>query len=155
AFGDSLTEGSLSLCFQQAPGLRAPSLIDDIARIRAAVSVPTSYPSQLQTMLASRYLTQMPVVINEGYGGETVDKTMFSGEGAEFGVDRLPDTLAQHQPEVLLLMEGINDIHQGTTPDDLVDDLRTMVQAGRSAGAIVYLGTLLPQREGACRNYAG
>lgn len=153
AFGDSLTEGSLSLCFVQAPGFRAPSFREDAALIRSAVNVPFSYPSQLQTLLRQRYTAQLPTVINEGRGGETVDETIFTGDGPT-GLDRLPAVLSVHQPEVLLLMHGINDIHQGTQPEDLVEGLRRMVQQGRSSGASVYLGTLLPQRLDACRNFA-
>jgi lysophospholipase L1-like esterase len=152
AFGDSLTDGSMSLCFQQRSATAEYSLLDDIALIRSAVNVPVSYPSQLEALLRARYSTQAPIVINEGWGGETADETRFSDDYN--GIDRLPDVLSQHQPEVLLLMEGINDIHQGTDPGDLVDTLRRMVQQARSRGVLVYLGTLLPQRAGACRNFA-
>jgi lysophospholipase L1-like esterase len=153
AFGDSMTEGSLSLCFVQSPRLRTLSFREDAALIRSAVNVPFSYPSQLQALLAQRYTAQKPTVINEGFGGETVVETMFTGEGLT-GLDRFPGVLSAHQPEVLLLMHGINDIHQGIRPVELVAGLRQLVQQARSRGIVVYLGTLLPQRLGACRNYA-
>ncbi len=140
AFGDSLTEGKLSAC---PFGLRPFSFDDYLADIRTAVNVPFSYPNQLRTQLAERYTTQSPVVINEGFGGETIDE----------GVDRLPDMLSRHRPDVLLLMEGINDVRGPDDIPDLIDGLRAMVQHARSEGVLVYLGTLLPQREGACRNF--
>lgn len=140
AFGDSLTEGKLSLC---PFGLRPFSFEDYLADMRTAVNVPFSYPNRLRALLADRYTTQTPVVINEGFGGERIDD----------GLDRLPDMLSQHRPEALLLMEGINDVRGPDDIPDLVDGLRGMVQQARSRGVLVYLGTLLPQRQGGCRNF--
>jgi len=154
AFGDSLTEGSLSLCFQQRPGMLRPTFREDAALVRSAVFNSFSYPSQLQDILRGWYSAQSPTVINEGYGGETVDETIYTGEDDVTGIQRLPGVLSLHQPEVLLLMHGINDIHQGTTPAELVSGLTVMVQEARGRGILVYLGTLLPQRIDACRNYA-
>jgi len=140
AFGDSLTEGKLSAC---PFGLRPFSFEDYLADMRTAVNVPFSYPNRLRDQLSDRYTTQNPVVINEGRGGETIDE----------GLDRLPDVLSQHRPDVLLLMEGINDVRGPDDIPDLIDGLRGMVQHARSRGVLVYLGTLLPQRQGACRNF--
>ncbi|MGE0705010.1 MAG: GDSL-type esterase/lipase family protein [Vicinamibacterales bacterium] len=141
AFGDSLTEGKLSAC---PFGLRPFSFEDYLADIRTAVNVPFSYPTQLRELLSDRYTTQSPVVINEGFGGETIDE----------GLDRLPDMLSRHQPDVLLLLEGANDLRGPDDIPDLIDGLRGMVQQARSRGVLVYVGTLLPQRDGACRNFA-
>lgn len=151
AFGDSITAGTLSNC---PGGIRPLSLLDDTLRLRAAVNVPTSYPTQLQTLLRNRYTMQLPTVVNEGVPGEPAGETMFTGEGSVTGSDRLPGVLSSENPEALLLMEGINDVHQGATTSNLVTTLRSMVQEARGRGIHVFLGTLLPQRIGACRNFA-
>jgi acyl-CoA thioesterase-1 len=120
---------------------------DDVPLLMAAVDVPNSYPAQLQTLLANRYSAQTPVVVNEGLPGERV----------EGGVTRLPGVLALHVPEVLLLQEGVNNLNSRNNPDDIpivVNGLRTMIREARNRGIQVLLGTLLPQRLGACRAYA-
>jgi len=101
-------------------------------------------------MLTSRYSGQSPPpgVANYGNPGEEV---------------RDPDTLARfmtmlsvENPQVVLLQEGINDVHDDGT--DAIPGIRTalqaMVQAARAKGAQVLLGTLLPERPGACRAFA-
>ncbi len=84
AFGDSLTAGVLS---------PAVTLL--------IVSPPDSYPFGLQSRLVSRYRQQTPVVLNEGNPGELASGT---------GVQRFRSVLLQNRPEVVLLMEGTNDL---------------------------------------------
>ena len=83
AFGDSLTEGKISL---------TPSLLVE--------SGPQSYPAKLQKLLMERYTSQQITMLNEGFGGEKVSES-FSRFGA---------ALSTHHPEVLLLMHGVNDL---------------------------------------------
>ncbi len=60
-------------------------------------------------------------------------------------------------PDVLLLMEGINDIHargdQAAHIGPLVQDLRTMIREARSRGIRVLVGTLLPEDRCGCRAF--
>ena len=83
-FGDSLTEGVISL---------SPTIL--------ALDLPGSYPSVLRNLLRARYPTQSLTMFNAGNAGEFA-----SGEG----VRRFRSTLIAHQPEVVLLMEGTNDL---------------------------------------------
>jgi lysophospholipase L1-like esterase len=129
AFGDSLTAGEVSF----GPTLR--------------VYLPNdSYPSALQRRLAARYRVQSPVVVNEGLGGET----------ASDGFRRIRTVLQTHRPDVLLLMEGTNDLLDhpdiGRGADTAIDALRRMVQEAKSLGVQVGLATVPPQRGGGRRD---
>jgi lysophospholipase L1-like esterase len=129
AFGDSITEG--------------------LALYRTATAIPSpigSYPARLHFLLSSRYAAQTILVYDEGIGGETVVQ----------GMNRLRPVLIAEHPDALLLLEGINDLNGGGSKQipTVVDGLKAMVQEGRSRGATVFLGTLLPQRAGGQRAYA-
>ena len=58
-------------------------------------------------------------------------------------------------PEVLLLLEGVNDLNGGEThgTTEVVNGLRSMVRLARGRGVVVFVGTLLPQRHGGFRAY--
>lgn len=71
-----------------------------------------SYPAQLEKLLGRK-------VINAGIPGE------ISVEGAR----RLPGLLDQHQPELLLLCHGGNDLLRKLDQQQLRDNLRRMVEA--------------------------
>ena len=117
AFGDSITEGVVSL---------APTLLSRLA-------MPDAYPAKLEALLASRYTGQTFSVINRGIGGERL----------ETGRKRLPGVLDEDHPEVLLLLEGINNI-RNVSIDQLAADLDAMVVSSRRRGVQVMLVTLLP-----------
>jgi lysophospholipase L1-like esterase len=117
AFGDSITEGVVS---------PAPELLLRIA-------TPEAYPGQLQQMLAARYTAQTITVANHGRGGETLAQ----------GRQRLPGVLDDERPEVLLLLEGVNNIRNVDT-DELAGDLDRMVRSARDRDIEVILAKLLP-----------
>ncbi len=153
AFGDSMTEGFVQVC--RTTTLRGlDAVLEDLAflsrfsELRPPGYSAVSYPVKLQSALSARYAAQSITVINEGNGGET----------AAAGALDLPRVLNADTPQALLLLEGINDIHAGrptqaTAIPTVVSSLRTMVQEGKRRGMTVFLGTLLPQRKGACRGF--
>jgi lysophospholipase L1-like esterase len=144
AFGDSITAGALSPCPQST--VSAFSLLDDLRLVVASIDVPSSYPAKLENLLRSRYISQSPVVLNEGLSGEKVNG----------GVTRLPGVLNADMPQALLLQEGVNDINSND-PGAIavvVNGLQTMIRQARGRGMPVFLGTLLPERVGSCRAYA-
>jgi len=124
AFGDSMTEGVVS----------APVTL-------ALVQTPASYPARLEMMLVGRYPAQAPSVINAGVAGERAATT---------GVSRLPSVVNYYRPDVVLLMEGANDLNfwGAAGIDRAVGALAGMVDDARQRGARVFLATLPPQREG-------
>jgi lysophospholipase L1-like esterase len=158
AFGDSITAGVLpttcslgappvSRCTTAVP-LTLTDQLFDVRQLRADLNASSSsYPLKLEALLASRYSAQSTVVVNEGLPGET----------AANGVDRLPQVLTAQAPEVLLLQEGINDIHrpggQAAHIGPLVQDLRTMTREAQRRGIRVFIGTLLPEDRCGCRGF--
>jgi lysophospholipase L1-like esterase len=122
AFGDSISHGVLGL---------APKAVGD-------PGPPVGYPFKLRTLLANRYTAQTISMTDEGLPAESV--TM--------GVTRLPGVLTRDQPEVLLLLEGVNDLNGGRDAaiPTVKAGLTTMVREARGRGMAVFLATLLPER---------
>jgi lysophospholipase L1-like esterase len=132
AFGDSLTEGD-----PPEPGqIRLLPIHDP-----STPGGQKSYPYKLSTLLTTTYPTSGVQVFNHGKGGEAA-----SGSAAK---DRLAAALAKHQPQVLLLMHGANDlISEFDIPQNaVVDALEEMIElAQRSPGMDrVFLASLPPQ----------
>jgi lysophospholipase L1-like esterase len=124
AFGDSLTEGVVSAPFTNT-----------------LVTTPHAYPARLAEMLHARYRDQPEVfVANEGKAGE------FAADGKA----RLPDAIKADTPDVLLLLEGANDINvlgrRGITR--VVVALEDMIKDAHRRGLTVFVGTLPRQRAG-------
>jgi lysophospholipase L1-like esterase len=92
-------------------------------------------------MLSARYSSQAIAVANEGLPLE---------EAAD-GVRRLPGLLREVSPEVVILLEGVNDLTGPTVVSRTLGFLNTMARDARFAGANVFLCTLLPQRPGGFR----
>jgi len=107
-------------------------------------SATDSYPTRLRAKLAQRYPTQSILVVNDGFAGENASPG---------GRLRLPSALDAFRPEVLLLMEGTNDLLGGSAgASAALDALTTMVRTARGRGAVVLLATIPPQRPGGIRD---
>ena len=121
AFGNSITAGVVS---PPHGGSRLDSF--------------DSYPARLQRRLASLYLTQEIDVVNAGLPGEEASQAE-----ARFGLE-----LGRHRPEVVLLMQGTNDLDviAGSGADSATAALDAMVAAARAAGIDTLLMTVPPQR---------
>jgi lysophospholipase L1-like esterase len=134
AFGDSITEGKI------ADGTLLPN---------------HGYVGYLSSSLAARYLTQTITMIDEGCGGETAGPIP-PGDGVPScttsggGVARLPGAIANDNPQVLLLLEGVNDLGSGDPAAiaPMVNALRTMIDEARIRQVKVFLATLTPTRAG-------
>ena len=133
AFGDSLTEGESQGTLWGLHDNGTPG-------------VPASYPFKLQALLTARYGSGKVAVYNGGYGGK---------HAREDG-GRLVELLERFKPQVVILMEGANDLN--TPPgvpevprQDIVDALRLMIRDAHAANATVLLSTLPPQRPGGKR----
>jgi lysophospholipase L1-like esterase len=119
AFGDSLTEGKVSL---------GPVILVDAG--------PHSYPAKVRSLLMARYTSQSITVINEGWGGERAGESL----------PRFSAALSQHRPEVVLLMHGVNDLI-GSTPGRVqtaADGVEELIKEARNRGAVVFVATLPP-----------
>jgi lysophospholipase L1-like esterase len=134
AFGDSMTFGVVP-----APGLRF--------RLDAGAGIPQSYPFKLQALLTARYATQSVQVFNDGIGGKRVDEDR----------GRLAGDMAIASPQLVLLMEGANDLNTiaisgvpGTNQlvDNVVGQLEDMVRdVVERRGIPVFLATIPPMRD--------
>ena len=93
------------------------------------------YTVRLEELLRARYTQQNFVIVTRGVPGETADQ----------GEDRLPDELSAYSPEVLLLMEGTNDLtgDESNLPEAL-DSLGDMIDFAHSRGVAVFLATVPP-----------
>jgi acyl-CoA thioesterase I len=118
AFGDSLTEGKVSMI---------PEL-----------TLPASYTLKLTDMLRGRYYDQQIDVINEGLGGRK----------AVEDIDRFDQALDATHPQAVLLMEGTNDLGElvDDNVDPVRDALETMALHATTRGLPVFLATLPPQK---------
>lgn len=130
AFGDSMTNGEVV-----SEGRVRPRTVD-----RAL-----AWPNDLNRDLAIRYRTQQPYVWDEGISAETTAQ----------GAARIAATIAAGRYEVLLLMEGANDIAGGTLSiPPAASNMQSMIRTGKAAGLRVYLATLPPQNPNACTGSA-
>lgn len=123
AFGDSITEGVES---------RFDEAIADLVMVAAT---PVSYPTQLGPFLNGRFPAQSGQfsIVNAGVGAET----------AATGAQRLPGVLSSTRPQVLLLLEGINDLGGGgSSISATVGHLRTMVETARLFNVTVLIGNM-------------
>jgi lysophospholipase L1-like esterase len=132
AFGDSITEGKTSP--------------DPTALL---LTVEESYPFKLEALLKARYIDQTIAVSNEGRGGEPVITK---------GQQRLAQVLDTREPDVLLLLDGANDLlgaaNSGTTESvipKIAGALESMVKKAKSDGVEVMLATFPPQNPSGSR----
>jgi lysophospholipase L1-like esterase len=150
AFGDSITWGSNGMCERGFDGDPTTWAFQDLQSLFANVNPPSAaYPGVLEALLESRYRAQSFTVANEGLPGEAVTNSNT--------FPRFLNALDTHQPEVLLLQEGVNDLHAPSSrrpsPAAIAAALGTMVREAKGRGIEVFLGTILPERVGACRAF--
>lgn len=136
AFGDSMTAGEITVPISTALDERG------FPQYKLVVIPAASYPTDLLGMLRSRYITQASqfVVTNAGV----------PREWAADGPKRFPQVLAQSGAQVVLLMEGSNDLNargaQGIAP--ALAGLQTMVRQARATGATVFIASVPPSKPG-------
>jgi lysophospholipase L1-like esterase len=105
-----------------------------------------SYPFKLQSLLAARYTAQTVQLFNAGIAGRNVRED----------VSRFGDALSAAKPELVLLLEGVNDLNSPRNPGEgdnarirlTVDTLEEMVKEATRRNVPVMVGTLPPQRPG-------
>lgn len=128
AFGDSVTEGENGIASRRYRTL--------------FIDLPNSYPTLLHAMLRERYPAQDRIdVVNEGLGGERATESL----------PRLASALDRHRPQVLLLLNGYNDLlHDGEdAANDIGEAIRDSIREARGAGVQhVLVSTLPPSRPG-------
>jgi lysophospholipase L1-like esterase len=138
AFGDSMTEGVDSPPLPS--GAFSGTLLLGPGRAQ-------SYPFKLQSMIDTRYTDQVITVFNEGIAGKQVRDDR----------ERFNQAMSQARPDLILLLEGANDLGGPLAPGEgvnaritvVVGSLEDMVRDAGFRGIPVMIGTLPPQRPGA------
>jgi lysophospholipase L1-like esterase len=134
-FGDSLTEGEATPIDPPVP----------LAPVDPATTGSTrSYPYKLQSLLHTRYPTQVISIYNGGKGGEAA--------GAARA--RLAELLDRFHPGAVILMDGVNDLNGGVTPEAAAQAVGALVTEIRAHNAVVFLCTIPRQRRGSQRAYS-
>ncbi len=136
AFGDSMTYGTTQPVY-------SPTLLTS--------GIPQSYPYKLGGLLSGWYASQDIVTLNAGNPGESARNADTRGRFAKM--------VAEAQPDVVLLMEGANDLNSlppGGSVNALVDStaaaMEDMVRDAVERYRVrVMLATLPPQRAGGSR----
>jgi lysophospholipase L1-like esterase len=136
AFGDSITAGEVTV------PVSAGATADGFPSFKLVLVPTASYPTQLQAMLRTRYLTQQTSIVVTNAG--------VAGERATQGVQRFPTVMSQVRPEVVLLLEGYNDLSLfGSSGISMAATaIETMSREARGRGARVFIASLTPPRAG-------
>jgi lysophospholipase L1-like esterase len=137
AFGDSITAGEVTV------PVGGSFLSGAAGAIHKQVIVPSaSYPAVLQRTLHGRYSAQAGEisVANYGLGGE---KTINAR-------DRFIAGLNAVRPEVVIILEGANDIPGGAdgAASSAANEVRIMADEARRRGMHVFIGTPVPGKPG-------
>jgi lysophospholipase L1-like esterase len=163
AFGDSITEGEVP-----APG-EFPAAI--VFRPRY-VEPNEAYPADLASMLGQRYTAQGAFLVNAFtfmLSSDSNDCTTDTPAPAASGLvvvnsgclgaqandpmtlRRLQDKIKVYQPDVVLLLIGVNDLDP-TSPDTSIAEglqgVQTLIAYAESKSVRVMVGTLLPEVSG-------
>jgi lysophospholipase L1-like esterase len=135
AYGDSITAGEVTVPLGSA-------LIGAKAITKQVVVPSVAYPNVLLNTLRGRYAAQASAidVFNYGFGGERVDHAR----------NRFFSALTATRPDVLLLMEGVNDIGIGENgaASGAAAEIRFWVAEAKARGVRVFLATPTPGRPG-------
>jgi lysophospholipase L1-like esterase len=136
AFGDSVTAGEVTVPTSSGTAL------DGFPSFQLIVVAAASYPTQLQAMLRTRYITQQTAIAVANAG--------VPGERATQGAQRFPSVMSQVRPEVVLLLEGYNDLSLlgAAGVNQAAAAIETMARDARTRGARVFIASLTPPRGG-------
>jgi lysophospholipase L1-like esterase len=125
AYGDSMTEGQNGRLFNFFP----------------VVDTANSYPTILQQLFATRIPGQPIIVLNAGRGGERVTENE----------DRLKVTLDAVKPQVLLFLEGANDMLASAPAQEIAEGVRESIKRARDRGVqYIFVSTLMPVAPANC-----
>ena len=140
AFGDSITGGEVTVPVSSGRGFGTSFKL---------IQVPSAaYPTVLGISLTGRYQAQENSIAVANYG--------LGGEKAITARDRFFAALNTVRPDVVLLMEGTNDIALGEdgAASGAAREITIMVNEARRRGMFVFLATIAPGRPGGSKTIA-
>jgi lysophospholipase L1-like esterase len=130
AFGDSITFGTTTT-LNTDPNSGFQTIV---------AGTTTPYGERLRVLMSDRYRNQNISVTVAGSPGECVTRPCVPNT---YGVQRLPVTMTPPQ-DLVIILEGVNDLNGGFNPDDIINGLRTMINSARAVGKPVILCGLTP-----------
>ncbi|WP_173890048.1 MULTISPECIES: arylesterase [Pseudomonas] len=132
-----LSAGLALYCLAQSAAAGTLLVVGDSISAGFGLDSRQGWVSLLQTRLEK-----------EGFDGKVVNASI-SGDTSAGGLARLPALLAAHKPSVVVLELGGNDGLRGQPPAQLQQNLASMIERSRQAGAkVVLLGMRLPPNYG-------
>ena len=132
-----LSAGLALYCLAQSAAAGTLLVVGDSISAGFGLDSRQGWVSLLQTRLEK-----------EGFDAKVVNASI-SGDTSAGGQARLPALLASHKPSVVALELGGNDGLRGQPPAQLQQNLASMIERSRQAGAkVVLLGMRLPPNYG-------
>lgn len=87
-------------------------------------------------------------LVDQGFKDKVINASI-SGDTSAGGQARLPTLLSQHKPQVVILELGGNDGLRGQPPQQLQQNLASMIDSAQASGArVLLLGMQLPPNYG-------
>ena len=138
AFGDSITygeDGTYAITAESNGFIRF---------LRSVLLSNRDYPTVLRNSLVGRYALQADsiAVLNRGEPGEAASDPV----GSPSAVSRFSSVLPGQQ--VVLLMEGSNDVNAGVGDSKVIDaaliNLQKMLRAAKAANVVAFIATIPP-----------
>jgi lysophospholipase L1-like esterase len=86
-----------------------------------------------------------PKVINAGIGGNAISPRSpgYPGSSGPSAIERYREDVVAHEPDLVILSYGLNDMRAGMAPEDFREDLSKMVgDIQEATGAVVVLTTV-------------
>ncbi len=133
-----LSAGLALLCMAQSATAGTVLIVGDSISAAFGLDTREGWVALLEKRLRS-----------EGYSDKVVNASI-SGDTSGGGQARLPALLAEHKPSVVVVELGGNDGLRGQSPTQLKQNLASMIDTSRAAGAkVLLLGMKLPPNYGA------
>lgn len=134
AIGDSFTEGQLVQRIAPVPPATEPTQIYSVA--------DPPYPEALEDRLRSDVQFGATAdVDNEGFAGECASIRGCSGNTTS-GVSRIAALVTAKKYDVVIILEGFNDLNAGGSLSGTLGALRTMGRTAKASGATVLMGRI-------------
>ena len=132
------------LCFGDSVTFGVTQQYGGSGGMRPALTIVEGYVPKLWRRLEERFGTGFELV-NEGVGGENTTE----------GLDRIHTMIRRHDPDLILILEGILDVNNDDARFPVVrSNLAEMMRAGLRRGKLVIIGTYLPVNPDGFRVFA-
>lgn len=137
AFGDSITLGTTSTTCDVGDGSGTV--------VPCGAPNDPGYAPRLRNLLRARYPKQTDInVVNSGIAGECVYLSGCQPNGGDSGGRRLLNLLPSDPSDLVVILEGVNDLNHDVSVGAIADRLRLMVESAKSQGKKVILSSLTP-----------